>query len=57
MIDHAHLIGLAPAHVINHAHQSVKEGVATESVSSSSESLDEGGTKKDKQRRSSVAGK
>lgn len=39
MIDHAHLIGLAPSHVIDHAYQSTKEGVASES--SENESLED----------------
>ena len=49
MIDHAHLIGMAPSHVINHAHQLSKEGVAAES--GSSESLDDA-----KKKRVSVTG-
>ena len=60
MIDHAHLIGQAPPHLINHAHQLAREGVV---ITSSHESLEEGedkvkgDAKKDKQKRSSVAGK
>ena len=57
MIDHAHLIGLATDHLISHAHQLSKEGVA--SGSSSSESLLEGGAEeegRERHKRSSVTG-
>ncbi|CAI8048406.1 Rho GTPase-activating protein 11A [Geodia barretti] len=54
MIDHAHLIGLVPAHVINHAHQLAK---INESATSSNESLETGDAKKDKQKRISVTDK
>ena len=53
MIDHAHLIGLVPAHVINHAHQLAQ---INESATSSNESLETGDAKKDKQKRISVTG-
>jgi hypothetical protein len=54
MVDHAHLIGLVPTHVINHAHQLAKE---SESAAGSNESLETGDAKKDKQKRISVTDK
>ena len=59
MIEHAHLIGLAPPHLINHAHQIAEEGVAINAASNESlEGEDEvkGDGKKDKQKRTSVTG-
>ena len=53
MIDHAHLIGLVPTHVINHANQLAK---VSESAAGSNESLETGDAKKDKQKRISVTG-
>ena len=63
LIDHAHLIGLAPPRLISHAHQLAEEDSTNEiSAAASNDSLDgrleevkEGG-KRDKQRRGSVTG-
>ena len=60
LIDHAHLVGLAPPDLLNHAHQLAEEGVLTSRSNDSLEGvlLDEikGEAKRDKQRRGSVTG-
>ena len=64
LIDHAHLIGLAPPHVISHAHQLAELDSTNEetAAASSNDSLEgrleevKGEGKRDKQRRSSITG-
>lgn len=64
MIDYSHLIGLAPPHLINLAHQLAEEGVANEELMSGSNDSLEGRLneiksegKREKQKRGSVTGK